>query len=136
MRTPSAGCLVFLAILINIASAVLTLDIVRGPHYNQDIDARQLEGRATITSVLHNNVSRGSYYVEVDVGTPAQRQTLFLDTGSSDTWLLDSRADLCNNPRLQQRRYGGCGTTCMLITNYQHADTNCLSSPAIKIFDF
>jgi hypothetical protein len=112
MQAPAACCLFSMMVLIGTTLAVLTLDIVRGPHYYQDIEVRQIEGRATITSVLHNNVSRGSYYVEVDVGTPAQRQTLFLDTGSSDTWILDSRADLCVTPRLQQRRYGGCGTTC------------------------
>ncbi|KAG9230990.1 aspartic-type endopeptidase [Amylocarpus encephaloides] len=99
--------------LASYAAAIITLPIARGPAgaVPQGFEKRELESRATITSELFNNLTRGSYHVEVNVGTPPQRQTLFLDTGSSDVWLLDSNADLCTNTRLQHRHRGGCGTT-------------------------
>jgi hypothetical protein len=109
-----SACYLFsTAVLINYTLAVLTLNIVRGPQYNQGVDTQRIKGRATITATLNNNVTGGAYYVEVDVGTPAQRQRLVVDTGSSDTWILDSKADLCTVPRIQESSFGGCETTCM-----------------------
>ncbi|CAG8970838.1 hypothetical protein HYALB_00000815 [Hymenoscyphus albidus] len=93
--------------------AVVILDIARGPRpeSSAEITEPDLKSRALITSTLYSNLTRGSYYIEIDVGTPPQPQRLFLDTGSSDVWLLDSAADLCLDPRLQRIHLGGCGTT-------------------------
>jgi Eukaryotic aspartyl protease len=46
------------------------------------------------------------------VGSPGQKQTLALDTGSSDVWLLSATADLCTDPEVQAYVGGGCGSTC------------------------
>lgn len=112
MWIASLSPLLLIAGLSGYALAVVTLDIARAPRFSAETDKRDLEFRAMITSTLFNNITRGSYYIEIDVGTPPQTQRLFLDTGSSDVWVLDSAADLCSNPRLQRVHFGGCGTTC------------------------
>jgi hypothetical protein len=48
----------------------------------------------------------------VSVGTPGQQQTLAIDTGSSDVWLLDVSADACTDPTIQQEAEDGCVSTC------------------------
>lgn len=55
-------------------------------------------------------MSIGGYYAEVALGTPPQPVTLILDTGSSDVWVLDTNADLCQSPTLQSV-YGTCLAT-------------------------
>lgn len=73
---------------------------------------RSLTARGSVTAVLNNNVTGGSYYVEVNVGTPGQKQTLALDTGSSDVFMLSSTADLCTDPEIQQDVGTGCASEC------------------------
>jgi hypothetical protein len=53
--------------------------------------------------------------VEVNVGTPGQKQTLAIDTGSSDVWLLSSTADLCSDPTVSLFTGEGCGSTCKYL---------------------
>ena len=67
--------------------------------------------RATWTQNLANNATGGGYFAEVKIGTPGQTFHLHLDTGSSDTWVLDVASDLCNSPQ-RQREYGFCIATC------------------------
>ena len=50
--------------------------------------------------------------MEVNVGSPGQKQTLALDTGSSDVWLLSATADLCTDAYLQEDVGDGCASTC------------------------
>ncbi|RDL36107.1 Acid protease [Venustampulla echinocandica] len=113
MKLPLVSAVLSIAIagMGHYALAAVVMPIARGPEYNPDIRPRYLSTRATISSTLFNNITRGSYYVEVEIGTPPQSQTLFVDTGSSDVWLLDSDADLCSSRRLQAANRGGCGTT-------------------------
>ncbi|KAI0388570.1 aspartic peptidase domain-containing protein [Xylariaceae sp. FL0594] len=74
-------------------------------------DDRRLGRRGgTYSQELNNNLTGGGYYTEVALGTPPQPVTLILDTGSSDVWVLDDRADLCRSPALQAR-YGDCLAT-------------------------
>ncbi|XXH05843.1 hypothetical protein Hte_012281 [Hypoxylon texense] len=64
----------------------------------------------TYSQELNNNLTGGGYYAQVTVGTPAQTVDLIVDTGSSDVWILDSDADLCQS-RSMQVYYGYCLST-------------------------
>lgn len=58
-----------------------------------------------------NNVTGGGYYAEFEIGTPGQKISFLLDTGSSDTWVNSVNADLCSSDSLQSTN-GYCMTTC------------------------
>ncbi|KAI2470150.1 aspartic peptidase domain-containing protein [Annulohypoxylon bovei var. microspora] len=64
----------------------------------------------TYSQELNNNLTGGGYYAQVTVGTPAQTVDLIVDTGSSDVWILDSDANLCNSQKMQAY-YGYCLST-------------------------
>ncbi|RFU34494.1 hypothetical protein B7463_g1875, partial [Scytalidium lignicola] len=92
--------------------AAVTINIAKNPAINRSSQQqRHLQQRATITESLANNYTGGSYVASVQVGTPPQTQTLVIDTGSSDVWLLSSDADLCSDPSEQDSAGGGCSTT-------------------------
>lgn len=74
-------------------------------------DLVQITRRDTLNLAAINNITGGGYYSEVQVGTPGQKTLMHLDTGSSDTWVVDKQADLCTSRSLQ-RKYGtGCTGT-------------------------
>ncbi|TVY34349.1 putative aspartic-type endopeptidase [Lachnellula subtilissima] len=95
------------ATLVSYVAATVTMNMTRGPNLHR----RNLAARDSITAVLNNNITGGSYYVEVNVGSPGQKQTMALDTGSSDVWLLSSTADLCTSAFLQAFLEDGCAST-------------------------
>ncbi|GAW23308.1 hypothetical protein ANO14919_128640 [Xylariales sp. No.14919] len=66
---------------------------------------------------LNNNLTGGGYYADVALGTPPQPVTLILDTGSSDVWVLDADADLCQS-RTLQLYYGTC------LATYDHTNSS------------
>ncbi|TVY87479.1 putative aspartic-type endopeptidase, partial [Lachnellula willkommii] len=107
MKSPRGLTALAGAILVSYTAATVTMNIARGPNLNR----RSLAARDSITAVLNNNITGGSYYVDVNVGSPGQKQTVALDTGSSDVWLLSSTADLCTDPDLQETLGDGCTTT-------------------------
>jgi hypothetical protein len=49
-----------------------------------------------LTSNIGNTIG-DAYCVNLTVGTPGQPQTIFLDTGSSDTIFFASNASICEN---------------------------------------
>ncbi|KAF4979380.1 hypothetical protein FZEAL_4421 [Fusarium zealandicum] len=57
-----------------------------------------------------NNVTGAGYYAEFEVGTPGQKISFLLDTGSSDTWLNSDDTDYCNDDEAQAQA-GYCMTT-------------------------
>ncbi|KAI1433251.1 aspartic peptidase domain-containing protein [Xylaria sp. CBS 124048] len=65
---------------------------------------------STFSQQINNNLTGGGYFAEVALGTPPQNVTLILDTGSSDVWVLDSKADLCHSMALESK-YGSCLST-------------------------
>ncbi|OHE91177.1 eukaryotic aspartyl protease [Colletotrichum orchidophilum] len=65
----------------------------------------------TLTLAALNNITGGGYYSEVEIGTPGQKALLHVDTGSSDTWIVDKQADLCTSPKLQRLYETGCTET-------------------------
>ncbi|TVY81058.1 putative aspartic-type endopeptidase opsB, partial [Lachnellula suecica] len=109
MRAPALSEVLATAFFASNVLAIVSMKMSRGPELNPD-KRRHLSTRAHLTAVLNNNVTGGSYYVEVNVGTPGQKQTLALDTGSTDVWLLSSTADLCTDSELQEELEDGCAS--------------------------
>ena len=54
-----------------------------------------LSRRDAPAEILTNNYTLGVYYASVQVGTPAQALQLVLGTGSSDVWIIDAGAPVC-----------------------------------------
>ena len=61
-----------------------------------------------------NNVTGGGYYADITVGTPGQPQTVVLDTGSSDVWVVAYNANLCESVEAQVYYHDSCGETCAM----------------------
>lgn len=107
--TSSAVC----AMAISGSLAAMSLKIARGPS-PPTVSRKELQGRSTITEALGNNFTGQSYIAQVTIGTPGQDISLAIDTGSSDTWVLSTTADLCTNADLQAQEESGCETPCEL----------------------
>ena len=71
-----------------------------------------LDKRAAYVETLRNNITGGGYYADITVGNPPQKQTVVLDTGSSDIWVLAHDADLCESSSLQRQNRDSCDLTC------------------------
>jgi hypothetical protein len=110
MKAPIVSAILAVAALRSCALAVITLPIARIPQ-----DSSQLRRRDSITEILGNNETGGWYTAEASVGTPAQKITFQIDTGSSDVWALSSTADLCTDAALQRQLRGGCVSPCESI---------------------
>ncbi|RYC61444.1 hypothetical protein CHU98_g4771 [Xylaria longipes] len=89
-----------------VAQKVVPLSFSRAGPEHQGLRKRA----GTYSQELNNNLTGGGYYAEVALGTPPQPVTLILDTGSSDVWVLDTNADLCQSRSLQSI-YGTCLAT-------------------------
>ncbi|KAK8016174.1 acid protease [Apiospora rasikravindrae] len=72
---------------------VVSLDINKPPVSLPLLDRRR--GLGSYSQVIANNITAKCYYAEVAIGTPPQHVTLIVDTGSSDTWVVDKSADGC-----------------------------------------
>ncbi|TKW52011.1 putative aspartic-type endopeptidase opsB [Colletotrichum tanaceti] len=73
------------------------------------VDPVQITRRGdTLNLAAINNITGGGYYSELYIGTPGQKTLLHLDTGSSDTWIVDKQADLCTSRSLQGQLGEGC----------------------------
>ncbi|KAK8122161.1 aspartic-type endopeptidase [Apiospora sp. TS-2023a] len=75
------------------AQRVVSLSINKSSVTPKLIDRRRDLG--SYSQVVTNNISVKCYYAEVTIGTPPQTITLVLDTGSSDTWVVDKSTDGC-----------------------------------------
>ncbi|KAI0548887.1 aspartic peptidase domain-containing protein [Xylaria curta] len=72
-----------------------------------DTAAPRLRRRAgaTVEEQITNDLMHGGYFASCTVGTPAQKVTLQLDTGSSDIWVPASTSSICQKSTSQG---GGC----------------------------
>lgn len=68
---------------------------------------RRRDGKvgATYEEVITNEKLRGGYFATTQVGTPGQKLTLQLDTGSSDIWVPYSGSEVCTTT---SRTSAGC----------------------------
>jgi hypothetical protein len=113
MKAPATSAILSVAALSSCAFAAVSINIAKNPEAKPKTRRRHLLPRAAITETLNNNATGGDYIAQVSVGTPPQQQTLLIDTGSSDVWMLASTADLCTDPALQAYyETGGCSSTC------------------------
>ena len=93
------------------ADSVLNFPLNRGaPHFRVG-NVRQNVKRDTYSQALINNITGGAYYAEVTVGTPGQKVSVVLDTGSSDLWVVSYEADLCTDYSIQQAWGDSCDKT-------------------------
>ena len=90
---------------------VVQFAVTKGPAFHGGAAPPSLARRGAYPERLINSVSGGGYYVEVEVGTPAQTLTMLLDTGSSDAWVLGHDADLCTSRDLQDLYGVSCTDT-------------------------
>lgn len=72
---------------------------------------RRRDGSSTTQADISNQVQDGGYFVDVTVGTPGQKFSLQLDTGSSDVWVPSSGSSACQAKGSGPKRPGdsdGC----------------------------
>jgi hypothetical protein len=61
----------------------------------------------TVEEVISNEKMRGGYFASCSVGTPPQKVTLQLDTGSSDIWVPATSSQVCQ-PNGNGCQLGSC----------------------------
>lgn len=95
-------------------TSLLTLLVAAGTFVRSDVISISLQKRSqyrshevlallkrdTFNLSAQNIISAGGYYSDVEVGTPGQKLTLHLDTGSSDTWVNSVSSDVCDDTTL------------------------------------
>ncbi|KAK2608424.1 hypothetical protein QQS21_002991 [Conoideocrella luteorostrata] len=74
-------------------------------HEHYQAVARSLSGRATPAGAIEllaaNNITGGGYYADLSIGTPGQKLSFQLDTGSSDTWMNAADTSFCSDEDAQ-----------------------------------
>lgn len=90
-----AGCVLELPVFSNSAS------------YRSRPQLRTRQSQGTVDGEISDNPywDTGAYYIDVTIGSPAQRQTIYLSTGSSDLFFNSINAKPCN---LTATEYGSC----------------------------
>jgi hypothetical protein len=76
--------------------------------------SRRATGNGTTELTALNNITAAGYYADFTVGTPGQKITFQLDTGSSDTWMNSPDTSYCSST-IQQSQSGYCTSTCTSI---------------------
>ncbi|KAI6376525.1 hypothetical protein MCOR25_002737 [Pyricularia grisea] len=80
------------------SSAPAALRVVSMPmerqHISNPLERDRLRRRSSITATLDNEETL--YFINVSIGTPAQKLRLHLDTGSSDLWVNSPDSKLCS----------------------------------------
>lgn len=108
MKSLTASAILSIAALSSYSLAAVTIGISKSNAIRSS--KRQLHARGTVVESLGNNFTGQSYMAQVTIGTPPQSISLAIDTGSSDTWVLDVKADLCSSAQYQQEEHTGCET--------------------------
>lgn len=100
----SIGALLGAAVIATVAEAqqgVVKWDIEK--RHNPQALRRIRRADGTVVSVIDNKSAKGGYFATCKLGTPPQTLDLQLDTGSSDIWVPDTAARVC-----QSTQTGGC----------------------------
>lgn len=85
------------------ATASLSINLQKDHHSN----VTPLAKRASIDLETSPSGPGGQYFAEVEVGTPGQKVKVYLDTGSSDTWVNTVGTGLCDSGE-----FVGCDEFC------------------------
>lgn len=120
MPPPSANAFALLglavaAVFSTVSAGTVSVPFVRRAH---EIPPPSLSRRGDGSSIgleALNNITGGGYYADFSVGTPPQKLSFLLDTGSSDTWVNSVAADLCTDKDRQQQQQLWCQTQCALL---------------------
>ncbi|KAI5464015.1 aspartic peptidase domain-containing protein [Mariannaea sp. PMI_226] len=97
--------------LLSLAATCAQAGVVSVGFSRQTVDhSSAITKRDTLDLTAVNNITGGGYYAEFDIGTPGQKLSFLLDTGSSDTWVNSVDTDLCNSDELQAEN-GFCQET-------------------------
>ncbi|KAM0476749.1 hypothetical protein ACHAPX_006173 [Trichoderma viride] len=90
-----------------VAAGTVSAGVVSVPFEKRFLDSNPLPSLlrrdGTVALDALNNITGGGYYAEFSVGTPPQKLSFMLDTGSSDTWVNSVDADLCTDSIIQER---------------------------------
>ncbi|KAI0389113.1 acid protease [Xylariaceae sp. FL0594] len=91
------------SLLASVASAqVVQWDIAKIPNPSYKVHRR---AGGSVEEIITNERMRGGYFASCTVGTPPQKLTLQLDTGSSDIWVPSVDSSACTDTNSQD---GGC----------------------------
>lgn len=103
----------------SLLASVASAQVVQWDIEKRDNSVPKLTRRAdgTVVEVITNEKTRGGYFASCSVGTPAQKITLQLDTGSSDIWVPASTASVCE-PQGQGCTFGSCECVLIFILTY------------------
>lgn len=113
MRRTLSASVILLSASSALAAGTLEFSLGRAQHAHLPGHVeRHVDG--TSESALLTNFA-GSiglrYFVNLTVGTPPQPQTVFIDTGSSDTILLAADAPICQGEKSKSKCLGGSYNT-------------------------
>ncbi|KAK8851668.1 aspartic peptidase domain-containing protein [Apiospora arundinis] len=116
------------------AQGVVSLDIEQPPVPRLLNRRRDL---GSYSQLITNNITVKTYFAKVTVGTPPQPISLAVDTGSSDTWVIDERADGCEkkNPCITPFSARGSSTVTLLDNapfNIKYGDNSTVSGSMMK----
>lgn len=110
MLLPSTRGIALAALALAATASAGTLAV---PFHRRPAPAASVTRRdGTLHLEALNNITGGGYFAELGVGTPPQKLSFLVDTGSSDTWVNSVDADLCRSPQAQQRLDVWCGPQC------------------------
>ena len=98
------------------AAATVSAGVVTVPfekrNLSPDVTPSLLRRDGSVSLDAINNLTGGGYYAQFSVGTPPQKLSFLLDTGSSDTWVNSVTADLCTDEITQQEVGEYCFKQC------------------------
>jgi hypothetical protein len=96
-----------------VAAGTASAGVVSVPFEKRSDPVHSLLRRdGTLSLDALNNITGGGYYAEFSIGTPPQKLSFQLDTGSSDTWVNSVDADLCTSVINQENAGVYCSKTC------------------------
>lgn len=82
------------------SAGIVSIPFKKGQAHHEKRSLRPLRIRddKPVTLPALNNVTAKAYYTELEIGTPPQKLSFLLDTGSSDTWVNSVNSDACDEP--------------------------------------